>query len=50
MAASPPPVAPNRPPLGSWPRTYLLVCVLAIAVMAVLFWFSSHFNVRLPKS
>lgn len=50
MAATPPPAAPNRPPFGSWPRTYLSVCVLAVVVMVVLYWFSSHFNVRMPKS
>lgn len=43
------PVAPanDRPPLGSWPRLYTLCCVLAVLVMALLYWFSSHYNVRI---
>ena len=36
-------------PLGSWTRLYVLVCVLAVAVMALLWWFSAHYNVRLPS-
>lgn len=46
--------SPERPsrtaPVGSWPLTYALVCVLAVLVMAVLYWFAAHFNVRLPRS
>jgi hypothetical protein len=39
-------MTPNTPPpLGSWARTYALVCVLAIAVMFALWWFTQHFNV-----
>jgi hypothetical protein len=41
--------SPARPPLGSWARLYALVCVLAVLVMAILWWFSSSFNVRLPR-
>lgn len=37
---------PDRPPLGSWPRIYTLCCVLAVLVMALLYWFSQAFNVR----
>lgn len=48
MDASPSPV-PSRPPLGSWPRTYLLVCVLAVAVMLLLHLFSAHYNVPMGK-
>ena len=39
----------ERAPLGSWPRLYALCCVLAVVVMALLYWFSSHYNVRLPS-
>lgn len=37
----------ERPPLGSWAKVYTLCCVLAVIVMALLYWFSSHFNVRM---
>ncbi|MFT4512044.1 MAG: hypothetical protein ACI89X_003107 [Planctomycetota bacterium] len=37
---------PARPPLGSWTLVYTLCCVLAIAVMAGLYWFSRAFNVQ----
>lgn len=37
----------SRPPLGGWPRLYAVVCVCAVLVMLVLWWFSSHFNVRM---
>ena len=37
----------QRPPLGSWARVYALVCVLAFLVMALLWWFTAHFNVRM---
>lgn len=36
----------DRIPLGSWARVYTLCCVLAILVMALLYWFSSHYNVQ----
>ncbi|MEO6595937.1 MAG: sodium:solute symporter [Planctomycetota bacterium] len=39
-AASAPPVDEPPPPLGSWARTYSTVAVLAIAVMAAL-WFAT---------
>ncbi len=42
--------APPPPPLGGWPRTYALVCVLAVLVMVLLWWFSSHFNVRMFRA
>ncbi len=42
-----PPTA--RPPLGSWARLYALVCVLAVVVMLILWWFSSRYNLRLPR-
>lgn len=35
----------ERVPLGSWPRLYTLCCVLAVVVMALLYWFASHYNV-----
>lgn len=37
----------DRVPLGSWPRVYTLCCVLALAVMALLYWFASHYNVQI---
>ncbi|MCK5944450.1 MAG: hypothetical protein KAI24_20850 [Planctomycetes bacterium] len=37
----------TRAPLGSWPRLYTVCCVLAVVVMALLYWFTSHFNVRM---
>ena len=48
----PPPPSPGapeeRPPLGSWTRLYLLCIALALLVMLLLYWFSSHYNVRMP--
>lgn len=41
------PARPARPPLGSWARLYALCCVIAIVVMLLLYWFTSHFNVRM---
>jgi hypothetical protein len=43
------PPAASRPPLGSWPRTYLVVCALAITVMVLLHWFTTHWNVPVGK-
>ena len=40
-----PPEAPA--PRGSWPRLYVACCALAVFVMALLYWFTAHFNVRL---
>jgi hypothetical protein len=37
----------SRAPLGSWPLLYVLCCVLAVVVMALLYWFTSQFNVRM---
>lgn len=34
----------ERPPLGSWSMTYLLVCVCAVLVIALLWWMSSAFE------
>jgi hypothetical protein len=45
MPAAPPTNEPT-PPLGSWSRIYALVCVLAVAMMLLLWWFTSHYNVR----
>lgn len=41
--------AEQRPPLGGWPRLYLLVCACAVLVMLVLWWFTAHWNVPLEK-
>ena len=35
---------PERPPLGSWPRIYALTIVLAVALMAALWWFTDTWN------
>lgn len=35
------------PPLGGWSHVYALVCVLAVAVMLLLWWFTAHWNVRM---
>ena len=44
MSANPP---ESRQPLGSWSLLYVVCCVLAVVVMALLYWFTSHFNVRM---
>ncbi|MBL9079347.1 MAG: hypothetical protein JNL08_17735 [Planctomycetes bacterium] len=46
MSTSPSPSADSPPPLGSWPRVYALVCLSAVAVMALLWWFTAHHNLR----
>lgn len=35
---------PSRPPLGSWPRFYALVCVTASFYIVLLYWFTATFN------
>jgi len=37
---------PERPPLGSWPKTYALVCACAVLVIALLWWMTSAFDPR----
>ncbi|MEQ1634308.1 MAG: hypothetical protein ABL997_18145 [Planctomycetota bacterium] len=32
---------PDRPPLGSWNRTYAAVCVCAVLVIVVLWWITA---------
>ncbi len=32
------------PPLGSWPRVYLLVCAMATSYIVLLYWFTRAFN------
>ncbi|MBX3464266.1 MAG: hypothetical protein KF830_13930 [Planctomycetes bacterium] len=45
---TPAPTEPTEPPpLGSWPRVYVLVGALAAAVMAALWWFTERFHVPL---
>jgi len=34
----------SRPPLGSWPRTYWLACLLAAATIALLWLLTKTFN------
>ncbi len=31
-------------PLGSWPRTYLLVCIAAVVTIALLSWLTATFD------
>ncbi|MBL8729233.1 MAG: hypothetical protein JNM25_12420 [Planctomycetes bacterium] len=40
----------DGPPLGGWPRVYALVCVLAVVVMLLLWWFTAHFNLRMEAA
>jgi hypothetical protein len=35
---------PERPPLGSWPLTYALVIVLALLVIALLWWLTVAYD------
>ena len=37
----------TRPPLGSWALLYVVVCVLALVVMLLLYWFTQRFNLRM---
>ena len=37
------------PPFRSWPGTYLAVAALAVAVMALLWWFTATFDIPLPR-
>ena len=34
----------QSPPLGSWPRFYVLVCVVATLYIVLLYWFTAAFN------
>jgi hypothetical protein len=45
-----PPTDTTRPPFGSWPRVYALVCVLAVGVMLLLWWFTAHFNLHMSSA
>ena len=38
-----------RAPLGSWPLLYAVCCALAVLVMALLYWFTSRFNLPLER-
>ena len=33
-----------RPPLGSWPRFYVLVCGVAVLYIVLLYWFTQAWN------
>jgi len=35
----------ERPPLGSWARIYTVALVFAVACIALLYWFTSAFNI-----
>lgn len=49
--SQPQPDGPEAPPpLGSWPRTYAVVCLLAVAVMALLRWFTARWQIPLGSA
>lgn len=33
---------------GRWARTYLLVAVSAVLIMALLWWFTATYNIPMP--
>ena len=35
----------ERPPLGSWTRTYATVVLWAVVVMLLLYWLTSTWNI-----
>ncbi len=39
----------ERPPLGSWARLYGLVAAFAVLVLALLYWFTTSFNIPLDS-
>lgn len=49
MTPSPDRALEESPPLGGWARTYLAVAVLAVTVMALLWWFTRTFDIPLPR-
>lgn len=42
--------APESPPLGSWQRTYVATCALAVAVIALLWLLTATCNVPLGSA
>lgn len=49
--SQPQPDGPEAPPpFGSWPRTYAVVCLLAVAVMALLRWFTARWQIPLGSA
>ena len=38
------PRPPPGPPLGSWPRFYVLTCVVASLYIVLLYWFTITFS------
>lgn len=40
--------SPEVPPFGSWPRTYAMVCISAIAVILVLWWVTATYDQGRP--
>jgi hypothetical protein len=45
----PDPERDERPPLGSWARIYTVALVFAVACIALLYWFTSAFNIPWPN-
>ncbi|MHC4516496.1 MAG: hypothetical protein ACYTGW_18425 [Planctomycetota bacterium] len=39
----------ERPPFGSWARIYTVALVFAVACIALLYWFTSAFNIPWPN-
>ena len=35
----------ERPPLGSWAKTYTVTVIFAVATIALLYWFTAAFNI-----
>jgi hypothetical protein len=50
VAPSSPGSGDERPPLGSWPRTYLLTMALAVVVMALLWLLTAYGNTPLGSA
>jgi hypothetical protein len=50
MSQPPPDGTQAMPPFGSWPRTYAVVCLLAVAVMALLWWFTARWQIPLGRA
>lgn len=47
--AQPDPRSTDLPPLGSWAKTYALVCFAAVATIALLYWLTAAFDRGMVK-
>lgn len=41
--------AEDRAPFGSWPRTYVIVCIAASGTIALLYWLTAAFDLGVVK-